>query len=161
MLRSAKQGHPMARYNMGWFCSSFEIAEFDIDSAIKWYKLSAKDYYEQALYALYDFEGNTEENFNLAKRFADYGYPVGLYYLGKSYLDGDLVECDPEKGFQLLKEAADKGYPEAAEKCSACCVSGIGTDVNPEMADYYSDLATRLKHSDLVYAQWRHMYIRE
>lgn len=156
MLRSAKQANPMARYNMGWFYETGDAVgvHLDWEEALMWYRLSAQDYYEQALFALCRMLGKSEETIYWSKRFADYGFPYACYFLGCCYIDGALVEKDSEKGFQMLKYAADHGVPSAARKCAECYAEGIGTAINQELSEQYMSFMMEIFHSDSDYALW-------
>jgi TPR repeat protein len=52
MIRAAKQGHAAAQYNMGYLYRNGVGVESNMDEAIRWYRLSAAQDYEQAIETL-------------------------------------------------------------------------------------------------------------
>lgn len=58
MIRAAKQGNAAAQYNMGYLYRNGVGVEGNMDEAIKWYRLSAAQDYEQAVECLKELKEN-------------------------------------------------------------------------------------------------------
>ena len=58
MIRAAKQGYAAAQYNMGYLYRNGVGVEGNMDEAIKWYRLSAAQDYEQAVECLKELKEN-------------------------------------------------------------------------------------------------------
>ena len=58
MIRAAKQGNAAAQYNMGYLYRNGVGVESNMDEAIKWYRLSAAQDYEQAVECLKELKEN-------------------------------------------------------------------------------------------------------
>ena len=60
MLRAAKQGNAAAQYNMGYLYRNGVGVESNMDEAIRWYRLSAAQDYEQAVKCLKELKEKGE-----------------------------------------------------------------------------------------------------
>ena len=58
MIRAAKQGNAAAQYNMGYLYRNGVGVDSNMDEAIKWYRLSAAQDYEQAVECLKELKEN-------------------------------------------------------------------------------------------------------
>lgn len=60
MIRAAKQGNAAAQYNMGYLYRNGIGVEYNMAEAIKWYRLSAAQNYEQAIESLKELKQKEE-----------------------------------------------------------------------------------------------------
>ena len=85
-------------------------------------------------------EGRPADLFAYSSQFPEDA--LALFFLGKCYETGRGVEQDPAAAFRLYQRslalAKDRDTIRTVCGClSACCLKGIGTEVDLDMADHY------------------------
>ncbi len=123
--RAAKKGNPEAQTRLGYFDENGIGLPQDIPGAVNWYtKASDEGHYMPAMIALANMyetgkgklmPQDITKAFNLYKKCATAGDPVGQMKLGEFYKDGKGVTKDLIAAYQWLQLAAD-GFPKGADK---------------------------------------------
>ncbi len=72
---------------------------------------------------------------------AENNTPEHKFLIGLAYLDGIDVEVDRTRAVKLISSAAEEGVPEAMLKLYDMYSSGIGTNINYHMAEYWAEKA--------------------
>ena len=148
MIRSAKQGNSMARYNMGWMYHYGRGVKKDLDQALVWYELGAGGYYLKAytnLTALCYDRGDYEKMISWTKRYMELDEPKAFFRMGCYLLEGVGVDKYTIKGIEYLEKAAEKDEPMAHLELSR--VYSVGEGVEPDGDKSYLHLreAARLR----------------
>ena len=148
MLRSARQGNSMARYNIGWMYHYGRGVESNIQEAVKWYELSAGGYYLKAftnLTAIYHDSGYYDRMLSWTERYIDAGEPRAFLRMGGYLLEGCGVEKDVQKGLEYVQKAAEQNDPLAYYELGRLYGVGEAVETDPEKSFHYMSEAARLR----------------
>lgn len=133
--KKANEGDPQAQFMMG---QRFDQAK-DLESAIEWYQLAAKQNHAEALHRLgfiYDlFQGeksDPKKALEFYKRAARAGSKGALFDIAEAYETGRGVEMDVSKANKLYLDAANQGEGQSIYHIA---VKYLGEDGVPE--NYY------------------------
>lgn len=108
----AKSGDSQAQYEVGLdYFEGTEVAK-NIETAAKWFQLSATQGHKEAKAKLSSFYSKVLEN--LAKTDAE-----AMYYVGCYYFDGKGIAKNEKKGFEYLKKSYESGNTLAFDKMTS------------------------------------------
>jgi TPR repeat protein len=111
-LIAAQNGMHDAVLAMGWFYLNGVGVERDEDAAIHWYRKSARQGDERAMFSLGQIAYSEKKDYSEAllwfRRAADKGHHRSVFWLGKLYWRGHGVEQDQQAARQYFVKAADK-----------------------------------------------------
>lgn len=116
----AKDGDPVAQYDLGVHYQRGDGVKQDLKRAVKWWEKSAEREYAPALYNLgvvYEqgvgVRKNGEKAISFYEKAAEGRFAPAEYNLGVIYLNGELVEKDPKRALYWYNAAASHGHKEA------------------------------------------------
>ena len=149
--RAARNGDPVAQWDLAMMFLSGESVKKNIQQAIYWFKALDEQGNVDAQYKLSkifaeefvddnDANKKSEEWFNKAVRNR---HPVALHDLGKQYEMGINRECDLAEAFKWYKSAADSGLAKAQYKVGLMLAEGTGVEVDKEAAAKYLRAASK------------------
>ena len=88
--------------------------------------------------------GNTKDAIKLIQGLADNGDSDAAYYLGKLYLEGDVVKKNIHKGVMLLQKAADLGNTKAMMEIAVSIMQNGNDEEDAEMVfGIFHDIAMK------------------
>ena len=116
-IQAAEKGMHDAVLAMGWFYLNGVGIERDENEAIRWYRKSARQGDERAMFSLGQIAYSERQDYPEAllwfRRAADKGHYRSIFWLGKLYWRGHGVEQDQQAAKQYFSKAADKKLPVA------------------------------------------------
>ena len=148
MIRSAKQGNSMARYNMGWMYQNGRGVIKDLDQALRWYELAAGGYYLKAytnLTAICYEKKDYERMISWTERYLALGEPKAFFRMGCYLIEGTGVVKDINKGIEYLNKAAEKDEPMAHNELSRLYAAGEGVECDEQKSYHHLCEAARLR----------------
>lgn len=83
-------------------------------------------------YPNYEQEKGQRDAFEMAKKSASAGDPLGMFVLGMCYENGYGTEADFDRAFELYKESAELGNPRGELSLSQCYLTGRGTQIDAD-----------------------------
>jgi len=113
---AALAGDTDAQFNLGQLYKLGRGVPVDQAQAMEWYKRAADHGHvkSQENYAVLMFQsGRRQEAIPYLERLAQVGRPIGQYFLGTAYFNGDGVGRDPVKGYAYMTLAAAQLLPQA------------------------------------------------
>lgn len=146
--KSANAGFEKAMFDMGMMYAEGLGVKQSAKSAFMWYRKGAERGYPPSLYqfGLFYKRGiGVEKDEDEASKWqdkavsawrerADAGDVESMIYLGKLYMDGDIVELDKEKAVQWYRKAAESGNAHGQSRLAFCYHKGEGVAVDNEEA---------------------------
>lgn len=125
--RAAKQGHAEAQYRVGMCYAEGKGVEEDWGKALECFKKI-----EDQIDAL-NIDRN-RKTFVENVIYAEKGYPVAQYHVGKCYAEGKGIKKNLRKAFEWYKKAAKLELLEAQYQVGTCYLEGKGVKSNWEKA---------------------------
>lgn len=142
--KSAEQGNQFAQYQLGNIFLSGDVAEQDVDLAIRYLNEAAEQGNGFAQYRLgtiyIDDElghKNIYQALNCFTAAAEQGNQFAQYQLGLVYLKGDEIEQNPDSAIQYFSEAAEQGNQFAQYQLGNIYLKGEITEKNEREAVHY------------------------
>lgn len=148
MVRSARQGNAMARYDVGWMYQHGHGVGMDIREALRWYELGTGGYYLKAytnLTAICHDTGDYERMLSWTRRYMELDEPRAFLRMGGYLLEGCGVEKDVQKGLEYIERAAERGDPLANYELGRLYGIGEEVEVDSEKSFRYMSEAARLR----------------
>jgi TPR repeat protein len=148
MIRSARQGNALARYDVGWMYDNGRGVEVDIREALKWYELSARGYYLKAytnLTAICHDTGDYERMLSWTRRYMELDEPRAFMRMGSYLMEGCGVEKNVQKGLEYIEKAAERDDSLAYYELGRLYGTGEGVEVDLEKSFRYMSEAARLR----------------
>ena len=142
--KSAEQGNRFAQYQLGNIFLSGDVAEQDVDLAIRYLNEAAEQGNGFAQYRLgtiyIDDElghKNIYQALNCFTAAAEQGNQFAQYQLGLVYLRGDEIEQNPDLAIQYFSEAAEQDNQFAQYQLGNIYLKGEITEKNEREAVHY------------------------
>ena len=150
--KSYEKGNGHAALLLGYIYLDEGNDCFEPQKAIQWFENAAKHKIPQAdfiignLYLRGDIvEKNDTLAFHHIRQAAYHGNPLGQFVLGLFYRDGFIMPRDYNLSVNWIKKAAEQGLIDAQNEMGVIYSYGIGVESNPEMAQYWHDIAREQK----------------
>lgn len=140
-LKAADAGDYWCQFRVAWMANNAEGVTKNVDTARKYYTMSANQGYNYAQYNLgviYEEEKNYAEAYKWYRKAAAQDHDSAMYWLGVLLRDGKGCAKDEKEAISWFMKLADKGDGRGFNALGNAYYNGTGVAVDYNKAvDYY------------------------
>ena len=136
-LKAADAGDYWCQFRVAWMANNAEGVTKNVDTARKYYTMSANQGYNYAQYNLgviYEEEGNKADAYLLYRKAAEQGHDSAMYWLGVALRDGKGCVKNPEEAHMWFEKLAGKGDGRGFNALGNDYYNGTGVALNYDKA---------------------------